>query len=133
MSMLNAPTRESCTTRRERTNTPLQALLLLNEGEYLKAARHLASTVLENPDRSPESRLSRIYETITSKLPDALESETLLRSVRDMESMYREKPGLAAQLCEGLEFSDGVSAPELAAWTMLVSSVYNLDITKTRE
>ena len=133
MSMLNAPTRESCTTRRERTNTPLQALLLMNEKEYLKAARNLASTTLDGSAQSPAQRLNLIYETITSRIPDTAESEALLRSVRDLEAMYGQNAALAEQLCEGIELKNNQAAPELAAWTVLVSTIYNLDITKTRE
>ncbi len=132
MSMLNAPNRETCTARRERTNTPLQALLLMNENEYLKAARHLASAILDIDTLSPTGRLESIYETITSRLPDAVERATLLRSLRDLEAMYSANTALAEQLCEG-KIKDKKSAPELAAWTVLVSTVYNLDITKTRE
>ncbi|MAG55690.1 MAG: chromosome segregation protein [Planctomycetes bacterium] len=132
MSILNAPTRESCIARRERTNTPLQALLLMNETEYLKAARHLAASTLVDA-RSEKDRLNLIYETITSRVPDPVESKALLELVREMEAMYGRNPALAEQLCEGIKLRDGQSGSELAAWTMLVSTVYNLDITKTRE
>jgi hypothetical protein len=133
MSILNAPTRESCTVRRPRSNTPLQALLLLNESEYLRAARHLAAQTLASDKSLPEDRLSVVYETITSRLPDAVERETLLELVRDLEAMYSSNAELAAQLCEGATLKAGRSAAELAAWTMLVSTIYNLDIVKTRE
>jgi len=133
MSMLNAPTRESCVARRERTNTPLQALLLLNEREYLKAARHLAAATLAGDDRSDAGRLRVIYETITSKLPDAGESAALLRAVGDLRTMYENNTVLAEQLCEGLLLDESVTPAQLAAWTVLTSTVYNLDVTKTRE
>jgi len=138
MSMLDAPTRESCTARRERTNTPLQALLLLNEEQYLKAAARLAFVTLTGADRSPAERLGVIYETITSRVPIAAVSRTLLQSVRDLEAMYAGNPELAMQLCGDLMQSEDQDSPalttsELAAWTVLVSTVYNLDITKTRE
>ncbi len=133
MSMLNAPTRESCTARRERTNTPLQALLLLNEREYLGAARHLAAATLAGEPLAAAQRLERIYETITSRLPSAAVSRTLLQSVADLEALYAEDPELARDLCAGLTLRDGQSATQLAAWTLLTSTIYNLDITKTRE
>ena len=132
MSILNAPARESCVARRERTNTPLQALLLLNESEYLRAARHLASTALAST-ASPADRLNLIYETITSQLPDQGERATLLELTREIEEMYENNADLALQLCEGMTLADGQSASELAAWTLLVSTIYNLDVTKTRE
>jgi hypothetical protein len=133
MTILNAPSREACIARRERTNTPLQALLLMNEPEYLKAARHLAHQTIAESPLSPPDRLAVVYETITSQLPDAGETEALLKLVQDLESAYRDNSTLADQLCEGVELQQGVSTSELAAWTMLVSTIYNLDITKTRE
>jgi len=132
MNILNAPSREACVTRRERTNTPLQALLLLNELEYLKAARHLAHETIADRSLSPADRLTAVYETITAQLPDESDAERLLKMVVELESLYRENPDLANQFCEGISLREGVSSHELAAWTMLVSTIYNLDITKTR-
>ena len=77
MTILNAPIRDACVSRRERTNTPSQALLLLNESEYLKAARNLAMTVLVPKDAKPIQRIAFAYETITSKLPDKEEQKTV--------------------------------------------------------
>jgi hypothetical protein len=133
MTILNAPSREACIARRERTNTPLQALLLMNEAEYLKAARHLTLRALADGSLSPAERLAVIYETITSRLPDAVEADALLALVDDLETMYAEKPGLADRLGQGSHRPDSISSSELAAWTMLTSAIYNLDITKTRE
>jgi len=133
MTILNAPSREACIARRERTNTPLQALLLMNETEYLNAARHLAHETIADRSLSLADRLAAVYETITSKLPDAGETEAFLKLAKDLETMYRENSTLADQLCEGVQLHQGVSTVELAAWTMLLSTIYNLDITKTRE
>jgi hypothetical protein len=132
MTILNAPSREACIARRERTNTPLQALLLLNEPEFLKAARHLAHETIADRSLNPNDRLAVLYETITSKLPDANEAESFLQMVKDLEHIYESNSDLSDQLCEGLKLHEGVSAVELAAWTMLVNTIYNLDITKTR-
>ncbi|MEZ6059880.1 MAG: DUF1553 domain-containing protein [Planctomycetaceae bacterium] len=133
MTILNAPTREACTARRERTNTPLQALLLMNEPQFLNAARHLAWSTLQDGSASDEEQLNLIYETITSKLPGANQSQRLLKMVADLEDIYADHPELADQLCDGVELSDDLSKARLSAWTMLVSSIYNLDITKTRQ
>jgi hypothetical protein len=133
MTIMNAPSREACIARRERTNTPLQALLLMNEPEYLKAARYLAHETIADRSLGPADRLAVVYETITSELPDASEAETFLKLVEDLESLYRDNSNLADQLCQGVQLHEGVSTTELAAWTMLVSTVYNLDITKTRD
>ncbi len=133
MTILNAPSREACIARRERTNTPLQSLLMLNEPHYLNAARRLAQKTLADRSLSSADRLSNVYETITSKLPDAGETEGLLKMAKDLESIYRDNSVLADKLCDGAKLAEGESRAELAAWTMLVSTIYNLDITKTRE
>ena len=134
MTILNAPSREECIARRERTNTPLQALLLLNEEEYLKAARHLASSVLDEKIQSDRAeRINVIYETITSYLPSDTERKTLEQLVTDLESIYEESPELAAELCGEETFPAQVTPARCAAWTMLTSTIYNLDITKTRQ
>jgi len=132
MTILNAPSREACIARRERTNTPLQALLLMNELEYLKAARHLAHETVADRSRNGAERLAVLYETITTKRPDGDETKIFLQMVEDLETMYRERSNLADELCEGVPLAQGVSTSELAAWTMLVSTIFNLDITKTR-
>jgi hypothetical protein len=132
MTILNAPTREACIARRERTNTPLQALLLMNEPEYLKAARHLAHTTLANSSLRPTDRLDFLYETITSRPMDTDESKTFQALLEDLKAIYGDNTDLADQLCAGVQLQDGISAADLAAWTMLVSTIYNLDITKTR-
>lgn len=133
MTIFNAPTREACIARRELTNTPLQALLLMNETEYLKAARHLAHETISDRSLSPADRLGAVHETITSRLPDADETETFLKMIEDLGTIYRDNSDLANQLCEGVQLHEGVTTAELAAWAMLVSSIYNLDITKTRD
>ena len=132
MTILNAPTRESCVVRRERTNTPLQALLLLNEPEYQRCARQLALGALSSA-ADDAGRLAFIYETITSHLPDPREQELLLGSLMELRAEYAARPALAAQSCRGAALPDGVEAVELAAWAMLASAVYNLDVTRTRQ
>jgi len=134
MTILNAPSREECIARRERTNTPLQALLLLNEKEYLRAARSLARSALSDPSLEDDvERLNAIYETITSQLPDEKERLTLQAAVADLERIYSANTEMAGRVCEGSEPPAGVTASELASWTLLVSSIQNLDITKTRQ
>ena len=89
MTILNAPIRDSCVSRRERTNTPTQALLLLNEGEYLKAARNLAQLALNLETADDLERISFLYETVTSKLPDPSEQEVLSTLVDNLHERYQ--------------------------------------------
>ena len=130
MTILDAPTREECLARRERTNTPLQALLLMNEHEYLKAARALAARVLRE---DPDERLAVAYETITAHRPDVVEAAALREALAGFEELYRENPALAGELVDGAGLPAGSTPGGLAAWTMLVSTIYNLDITKSRQ
>jgi len=128
MTILNAPTREDCTARRERTNTPLQALLLMNEQQYMKAAKQLAIQALSWED---EGRLSAVYETITGKTPDKREQEILQKAFDDFETFYQERPALTESFTETTP--DGKHSPHaIAAWAMIINTIYNLDITKTR-
>ena len=129
MTILNAPLRDACIARRERTNTPTQALLLLNEAEYLKAAGQLAGIVLDHP---VEQRLDRAWETVTGRLPDENEKAESEKLIADLKDKYSANPALADQLCESLRVSTNAKA-EVAAWTMLCSMLYNLDITKTKD
>ncbi len=133
MTILNAPARDACIARRERTNTPLQALLLLNEQEYLNAARHLANRTLANRSLNPVEALNIVHETITSHLPDEEDRKTYLITLNDLKALYTANPKLAAQLCDGVKMSKDLTQAELAAWTLLVSTIYNLDATRTRQ
>ena len=133
MTILNAPPRESCIARRERTNTPLQALLLLNESEYMKAARQLAIEVLTKKELSAQEKVGFVYERISSKEVNADESALLLELIEDTKKLYQASPKLAEDMCQGIPLKNFDQKVELAAWTMMINTIYNLDITKTRE
>jgi hypothetical protein len=110
MTIFDAPSRDSCVARRERTNTPLQALLMMNEPEYYQAAAHKAKSIINEPGNE-EDKLSTLYETITSHPPDHARLETL-------------KVGLKT-------FKE--AKDEQFAWTMLVHTLLNQDSFKNRE
>ncbi|MCR9245919.1 MAG: DUF1549 and DUF1553 domain-containing protein [bacterium] len=133
LTILDAPTREFCVARRERTNTPLQALLLLNETEYLRAARHLARAILRNAASSERERAEHLFETVTSQLPNSEELHVLQRTLADLREHYANRSELANEMVRGLELDADETKVELAAWTALASTVFNLDITKTRQ
>lgn len=130
LSILNAPNRDACIARRERTNTPSQALLLLNETEYLKAARNLAKSVLDQP---AEQRMNTMWETVTSKLPDDKEKHAIQSLIDELIEKYRKNPKMADDLCNGIDIKSSEQKAQLAAWTVFGTVLYNLDITKTRE
>jgi hypothetical protein len=121
MSTFDAPSRESCTARRERTNTPLQALLLMNETQYVEAANHLAKRMFEIDDlTSDEQRARWLFETVTIHLPRDHELAEAIALVEDLTGYYSEHPELADKLV-------GSSDAEQAAWTILASTLLNLD------
>ena len=103
--------------------------------EYLNAARSLAQQVLREelsdsivPDDC--KRISLAYETVTSHLPDPQTIGTLTFLLADLRAQYASAPDLAKQICEGDDTADPI---ELAAWTVVMNTLYNLDATKTRE
>ena len=115
------------------SHTPSQALLLLNESEYLGAARELARIVLGTKEMTGAQRLAFAYETVTSKLPDEKERQILSDLLLTLQKSYLEQPALADEICSGLNLGTAKKRAQLAAWTVLVNALYNLDITKTRE
>jgi len=129
MSTFDAPSREACTMRRERTNTPLQALLLLNDPQYLEAARALGERMMKEGGKTPEERIQFAYKLATAK-PMAPENLTLtLNTFKDMLSHYQSDPKAATELIAvGESKPDAALNPqELAAWTMVANLVLNLD------
>ena len=132
MTIFDAPTRESCIARRERTNTPLQALLLMNEEQYFAAARHWAESLLVDRELSDQQRIVEAYEMATAQLPDPHTLEQLQQGLIAFRDLYRSDIA-ATQAMLGTAADDSEQPSELAAWTMFVHSLLNLDITRTRE
>ena len=106
---------------------------MLNESQYLLAARALAQKVLGMEGLTDAKRIEVAYETVSTKLPDADEVSTFATLIADLEKDYSGKPELADAMCNGLDLKDAKAKAKLASWTMFVSTLYNLDITKTRE
>ncbi len=131
LTIMNAPTREFCVARRERTNTPLQSLLLMNEQEYFKAARAcVESTVTE--EMSTEAGLRRIYERITSQVPTPERLQLMVTTLDEFKGLYEQDPSLAELVVPAqTDVSEGERV-ELAAWTMLTHSVLNIELAKVR-
>ena len=129
LTILDAPSREACTVRRERTNTPLQALLVMNAEVYVEAARGLATRTLREAPADTDTRLRYLFRLATARAPDAAELAVLRDDLRGHLANFREKPGAARRLVGvGVTPPDGAIAPEeLAAWTMVGNLVLNLD------
>jgi hypothetical protein len=129
MSTFDAPSREACTVRRERTNTPLQALLLLNEPQYVEAARALAGRSLREGGKTDDDRIGYLFRLATARRPDSREVAELQSALKDLRAEYAANPAAASKLIAIGESKPDASldAKELAAWTMLANTVLNLD------
>jgi hypothetical protein len=129
MTTFDAPSREACVARRERTNTPLQALVLLNDPQFVECYRVLAERILKPADQNDGERITRLFRLATCRRPDARELDELSAALKDLRAEYA-RDGAAARklIAVGESKPDGkLSAAELAAWTMLASTVMNLD------
>ena len=99
----------------------------------MKAARNLAQTILDQKDSSTDQRIDIAYEVVTSNLPDEQERSVLSTLADQLTGYYLEAPSLADDLCDGLNLDNAQAKAELAAWTIMINALYNLDITKNRE
>jgi hypothetical protein len=133
MDILNAPNRETCTVRRERTNTPLQALVTLNDVQFVEAARKLAErTLAETPD--PNERLQKMAARLLARPFEADELNVVRKGLDALLADYKAKPDEAKKL---IAFGESKPDPkrdavELAAWTMLGNQLLNLDEVLTK-
>jgi hypothetical protein len=129
MEVFNAPNRETCVVRRERTNTPLQALVTLNDVQFVEAARHLAQRALKEGGATPAARLEYVARRLLARPFRPEELPVVRKSLADLESFYRAHRKEAGELiAAGESKPDADLAPDtLAAWTMLVNQLMNLD------
>ena len=134
MLLFDTPNREICTVKRSRTNTPLQALALLNEVTWVEAARRLAERMISDGGTTPEARITWAFRAVTARQPDASELAALTKGLAARLATFQQKPEEAAAL-----ISQGSSPPvkgldpaELAALTVTANILLNLDESVTR-
>ena len=129
MDIFNAPAREVCTVRRERTNTPLQALVTLNDPQFVEAARHLAQTVLKEGGDRDDTRIDLLARRLLSRPLRPEELGVISSSLSELSAFYKSHEDEARKLLTlGDEKADPAIEPaSLAAWTMLVNEMMNLD------
>jgi hypothetical protein len=134
MLTFDAPTREVCTPRRPRTNTPLQALVLLNDVTYIEAARGLGTLMARAAGPEPAPGIRQGFRRATGRWPDDDEAAALVNLYHHELAAYRNRPGAArALLRQGELVADPAIDPcALAAWTLTASVLLNLDETITR-
>jgi mono/diheme cytochrome c family protein len=129
MSAFDAPSREACTVRRERTDTPLQALVLLNETQYVECARALAERAMREAGPKAEERLVFLFRLAAARRPDAGELRELLAAYRaHLAEFSRDVDAAKKLIAVGESKPDTRLDPgQLAAWTMVGNLILNLD------
>jgi hypothetical protein len=134
LMLFDAPGREACAVKRPRTNTPLQALSLLNEITFVEAARKLAERMIRS-DAEPARRLRHGFLLATAREPSRAEITALQHALDRQLILFRaDRPAAEQLLAQGESRSDASLDPaELAGYTQLGSILLNLDETVTRE
>ncbi len=128
----DATSRESCTVRRVRTNTPLQALTTLNDEAFFEAARALAGKMLRDAAASDDSRAAFGFRLVVSRTPSAAEVQRVVKSFNDTLTRFRREPRSAAIVIKGYAVP-GIDPAEQAAWTLVANALLNLDEALTKE
>lgn len=128
LDIFNAPNRETCAVKRERTNTPLQALVTLNDVQFVEAARHLATNAMKAAKTSDE-RLEFISLRLLSRSFKPEEKKVIESSLKELTEFYQKNEADAKSLVAVGEskVDASLSPQELAAWTMLCNELMNLD------
>ena len=129
LEIFNAPTREHSVVRRERTNTPLQALVTMNDPQFVEASRHLAQRAMRQTGERFDAGLDFVTLRLLARRFDDVERDIVRRSFEGLVGAYRADPAEAERLLHvGDSLPDHtLPAAESAAWTMLVTQVLNLD------
>ena len=135
MATFDAPSREICQVKRSRTNTPLQALELLNDVTYVEAANHLARRMIAEGGQSPRDRLMIGFRRATARTPSEAELRVLLAGLDRYRQSFQANPSLASQwIALGDSPKDpGKNPLELAVYAATASVILNLDETITKE
>jgi len=134
--VFDATSRETCIVRRDRSNTPLQALTTLNDLVFVEAARALALRTLQEGGETPEQRLEYAFRRCLARRPDRHEARTLLEFWQQQRQTFAADAKRAALVALGDSKSTpakGVTTSELAAWTVVARVLLNLDETITKE
>jgi len=130
MRILGADGRTTCRTRREQTNTPLQALVLLNDPQFVEAARVFAERVMKQGGTTPKDRLSLAFRLATSRQIHRAELGILLQEYEDRLHEFQQAPDLAAKYLAGggqHKPASGTDQAQLAAYAAVCSLILNLD------
>ncbi len=128
---LDATSRETCTIRRVRTNTPVAALALLNDPVYIEAAQALARRIMDHDDPAPESRAVYAFRRVLGRPPEGAEVERLVELFQSQRQRFAGDPDAATKMATDPlgPAPEGQAVPDLAAWTVVSNVLLNLDET----
>jgi hypothetical protein len=129
----DAPSRECCTVRRQRTNTPLQALSALNDPAFFDAARGLARRILAESKGDVRERASYGFRLCTARTPEPVEVDRLTRAFEAERGHFSRDAKAARAVFKGSAVPDEKDLAETAAWTLIANVLLNLDETLTKE
>lgn len=134
MLIFDAPSREKCVIQRQRTNTPLQALVTLNDPQFLEAARALAGRLLKSDRSGSSARIDLCFELAVSRPAAPREQEILAQLLEKNLANFRNNPEDAAKFLAVGESprDESIDPAEHAAWMVVAQTVLNLDESLTR-
>lgn len=129
MASFDAPNREQSCSRRGRSNTPLQALQLMNDVQHVEAARHLAGRILKEGGATDRERIRWAWRVVTARRPEAGELETVFNALTQHRNRYLSDQAAAKDLIQFGESStdESIAPAELAAYTLVANLLLNLD------
>jgi hypothetical protein len=135
MGNFDAPSRESCILQRGFTNSPLQALDLMNDVSYLEAARMIGERMMKEGGPTADQRIGFAFRLATGRLPTATESKILSDSFHYALDRFQTRPENASAYLNTGEFARDpkLDVKELAAYTSVASLILNMDETVTKE
>ncbi|MDA7887750.1 DUF1553 domain-containing protein, partial [Akkermansiaceae bacterium] len=134
MLIFDAPSREKCVIQRQRTNTPLQALVTLNDPQFVEAGRALAQRLLQSEKKDPADLIDQGFRLATSRPASAKEKEILTKLLQENRERFTKDPDSAKRyLATGESPRDeNIDLVEHAAWMVIAQTILNLDETLTR-
>ena len=134
MLIFDAPSREKCVIQRQRTNTPLQALVTLNDPQFLEAARHFARRLLSAPSSRAEDRINQAMILATGRPAQENEIVILKGLYEEQQERFMKMPEEAKKFLSVGESprDESLDLLEHASWTVVAQTILNLDETLTR-
>jgi len=135
MMNFDSPNREQCAVFENRTNSPLQALDLMNDVTFLEASRKFAERMIAEGGATPESRIDYGYQLLLARTPSKKQKQILLSTEARMASDFRKDPAAADQFLQQGEspVNRAIDPAELASWTSIASLLLNMDEAITKQ